>query len=112
MNIDLHIETLVIDGLDIPHSQRPALKAALEAELTRLLAENGLGEPWQAGGAVPAIKAAEMQMKPGSSATQLGASIARSVYTGLNPNPAPLRAERHQPEAGRQVSRPSESELS
>jgi hypothetical protein len=100
MNLELHIESLVIDGLDIPHAQRPALKATLEAELSRLLAENGLGETWLAGGAVPALNAGNIQIKPGSSPAQVGASIARSVYSGLNPNQNYPRGERHKPEVG------------
>jgi hypothetical protein len=100
MNIELQIESLVIDGLDIPHAHRPALKAALEAELGRLLAESGLGESWQAGGAVPVLNTGEIRLQPGSSPSQLGASIARSVYAGLNPQHIPARGDHPKPEAG------------
>ena len=95
MNINLHIENLLIDGLDIPHGQRLALIKALESELSRLLTENGLGETWHAGGSVPALKAANIQVNPGSP-TQLGASIARSVYTGLNPQSKPSTGPKSQ----------------
>jgi hypothetical protein len=37
MNISVHIERLVLDGLFVSHGQRPLLQAAVEAELTRLL---------------------------------------------------------------------------
>ena len=41
-NIHLHIERLVLDGLPIDRGQGPHVQAAVEAELTRLLTENGL----------------------------------------------------------------------
>ena len=54
MNVKLHIDRLVLDGIDLETAQRPVLQAAVEAELGRLLAEGGVGESWAAGGAVPA----------------------------------------------------------
>ena len=37
MNINLHIERLILDGLPITRQQGPHVQAAVEAELTRLL---------------------------------------------------------------------------
>ena len=42
MNIKLHIERLVLDGLPVTRSQGPLVQAAMEAELARLMAEGGL----------------------------------------------------------------------
>ena len=41
-NIHLHIERLILDGLPIECAQGPHVQAAVEAELARLLTENGL----------------------------------------------------------------------
>ena len=41
-NIHLHIERLILDGLPIERAQGPHVQAAVEAELSRLLTENGL----------------------------------------------------------------------
>ncbi len=83
MNIELHIERLILDGVPIERSQGPHLQAVVEAELTRLLAENGLAAELQTGGAVPSVRADAMQFKAGNTPTQWGQQIAHSVYSGI-----------------------------
>lgn len=83
MNINLHIDRLILDGLPIPHSQRPLLQAAVEAELTRLLTTEGLSPHLINGGAIPQISASDLQLNPNSNPTQLGQQIAQSVYGGI-----------------------------
>ena len=41
MNINLHIERLILDGLPIEPRQRAQVQAAVEAELARLLRPAG-----------------------------------------------------------------------
>jgi hypothetical protein len=81
-DIHLHIERLILDGLPIERRQAPHVQAAVEAELARLLSTNGLGAQFQSGGAVPSIRAPEMQLTSDNS-TQIGQQIARSVYGGI-----------------------------
>jgi hypothetical protein len=69
--------------LPIERSQGPYLQAAVEAELTRLLAESGLAAELQTDGALPSIRADAMRFKPGNTPTQWGKQIARSVYSGI-----------------------------
>jgi len=83
MNIDLHIERLVLDGIDVPHHERPALQAAMSAELTRLLTEGGLQSGLTAGGAMAFARGDDMQMSTSGDTKQLGQQIARSVHGGL-----------------------------
>jgi hypothetical protein len=83
MNINLTINQLILDGLDLPHHQRPDLQAAVETELSRLLAERGLGTYLQAGGAVPSLSAPAIQVTGNDPAT-LGQQIAQAVYGGLS----------------------------
>jgi hypothetical protein len=83
MKVNLHIERLILNGLPIERAQGPLVKAALEVELTRLLAEGGLGAELTSGGAVPAIKADSIELIDGSP-TLMGRQIARSVYGGMS----------------------------
>ena len=83
MNISLHIDRLILDGISISHAQRPLLQAAVEAELGRLLTEGGMGAEWQSGGAVPSLSAPAIQLSPEGNPTQWGHQIAQSVYRGI-----------------------------
>ena len=83
MNINLHIERLILDGVDIAPGQRHLLQGAVEAELTRLLTTGGLSPDLVGGVAVPRISAGNMQLRAGNNATQLGQQIAQSVYGGI-----------------------------
>ncbi|MBD2773378.1 hypothetical protein [Iningainema tapete] len=83
MNINIHIEKLILHDLPIPHSQRPLLQAAVEAELARLVTNDGLATSLLAGGAVPKILASNIQLTQDSNSTLLGQQIAQAVYGGL-----------------------------
>jgi hypothetical protein len=83
MNVNLHIERLVLDGIDVEPAHRPVLQAALEAELGRLLARSGVGAELAGGGAVPAVRAGGFQMSGEKNPRQLGRQIARAVYGGI-----------------------------
>ena len=83
MNINLHIERLILDGLSLERSQGPRVQATVEAELARLLMANGLGDQFQSGGAVPSVHAAGIQLENGSSSIEVGQQIAQSVYSGI-----------------------------
>lgn len=87
MNINLHIERLILDGLPIESHQAPHVQAAVEAELTRLLTENGLSPHLKTGRALHSLKANEIQLTPGNSLAQMGAQIAQSVYSGIGNKP-------------------------
>jgi len=82
MNIDLHIERLVLDGLSIEPHQRPLLQEALQNELVRLLAERGLSDSIAHGLAIPKLSTSDIQLT-GNNPAQLGQQIARSVYGGI-----------------------------
>ena len=86
-DIHLHIERLILDGLPITRQQGPQVQAAVEAELTRLLTENGLAPELQSGGALPRLNANTIQLTPGGSPAQIGQQIAQSVYSGMGNSP-------------------------
>jgi len=83
MNIDLHIERLVLDDLIIARHQTPQIRAAIEAELTRLLGEHGLAANLQSGGAMPSVSADDIRLTSASNPGQIGQQIAQSVYGGI-----------------------------
>ncbi|WP_297324640.1 hypothetical protein [Nitrosomonas sp.] len=82
MNISLHIERLVLDGVTIAPNQRHLLQASVEAELTRLLTDGGLAPSLTHGIALPRLSASSMQLT-GNNPAQLGQQIAQSVYGGI-----------------------------
>jgi hypothetical protein len=82
MNINLHIERLVLEGLPTENRHSALVKAAIEAELTRLLTENGLSAGLQSGGVFPRLQANALQL--GTEKTpQLGQQIAQSIYGSI-----------------------------
>lgn len=83
MNINLHIERLILDGLPINRNQAAYVQMAVEAELTRLLAENALSTDLQTSSAVSGIQANGIQFTEGSRPTDIGTQIAQSVYSGI-----------------------------
>lgn len=80
MNIHLHIERLVLDGLPIASIEAARVQAAVEAELGRLLA-NGFSAP--ASLAQDRIAGGEIQMGPGARPHELGRAIGQSVFASL-----------------------------
>ena len=83
MNINLHIERLVLDGVPVARGGEPLVRAAVEAELARLLAADGLAPSLLAGAALPHLRGGELQLAGASDSNQLGRQIARAVYGGI-----------------------------
>jgi hypothetical protein len=82
MNVNIYIERLILDGVDVPYAQRPALQAALEAELARLIGEGGLTPGLAMGGSFPRVPGG-MTLDGGGDPSALGQQIAQSVYGGI-----------------------------
>ena len=85
MNVNLHIERLVLDGLELERGHEPALRAALEAELTRLIADGGAARLASAEN-VPRVSAPDIETAGDGDTARLGRQIARSVYDGFGNN--------------------------
>lgn len=83
MNVRLHIERLVLDGVGVSPAERPLLQAALETELGRLLATGGVSPDLQGGIAVPSMRAGGIEMQQGGGAERWGQQIAQAVYGGI-----------------------------
>lgn len=83
MNINVHIERLILDGLPVAHRERPMLQAAVEAELARLLTSEGLAPHLLTGGAIPRLRGGNIQLTSEGDTGQLGRQIAWAVYGGI-----------------------------
>lgn len=81
MNIHLHIERLVLDGVDAAQPQ--LLQAAVQAELTRLLAQGGVAPSLAGGTFLPHVALPSITLAQGEAPASAGARIAASVYGGI-----------------------------
>lgn len=84
VNINLHIERVVLNGVSVESHHQPMLKATLETELGRLLAQNGIASGLQGGGAFNAIQTASIDFREKNEPSNLGRQIAHSVYGGIS----------------------------
>jgi len=80
MNIRLHIEQLVLRGVELTPTQRRQLQASLETELTRLLAQGGLAPAMLHGAMMPDPARRNFHNTGSRDAALLGTQIAQSVY--------------------------------
>ena len=83
MKINLHIERLVLDGLPVEARQGALVREAIEAELTRLLAENGLSSRLQTGGIFPRLPANAIELNAATTLPQVGQQIGQAVYGSI-----------------------------
>jgi hypothetical protein len=82
--IKVTIDRVVLNGID--PTDRYALADALQAELSRALAEPGAGDNWARSGRTPALRLGKMTIEPGASgARRFGGGLARRVLRGAKP---------------------------
>ncbi|MBI2753364.1 MAG: hypothetical protein HYX46_07600 [Betaproteobacteria bacterium] len=80
MSVRLHIDRLVVEGVDLGPGGGALLRSSVEAELTRLVSDGGLGSGFS-GGAAPCLSAGAIPHE--SNPARLGAHVARAVYDSL-----------------------------
>lgn len=83
MNVNLHIERLILDGVEIGPGQRYLLHSSVQTELTRLLSAGGLAAQLTSGGALPKVASPAIQLNSGHGPAELGRQIAGAVYGGI-----------------------------
>ncbi|MCH7719887.1 MAG: hypothetical protein IH988_02700 [Planctomycetes bacterium] len=83
MNINLHIERLILDGVPLARSLRPSLQDSIEVELVNLLATNGLAPGLLTGSAMPQVRGGSIRLTSQVSPSDLGQQIAQAVYRGI-----------------------------
>jgi hypothetical protein len=83
MNVRLHIDRVVLDGVDVAAADRPRLRAAIERELARLIGSGGIAPDLARGAALPRVPAPPVELARGAKPAQLGNAIAGAVYGGI-----------------------------
>lgn len=83
MNIRVHIDRLILDGVALSPAEQPHFQAAVQAELGRLLMEQGMANGLSADTVVDSVRGGGVQLHPGSSGQSLGRQVAHAVYGGL-----------------------------
>lgn len=89
MNIHMHIERMIIEGVDLPPAQRHLLQAAVEAELGRLLAAREISTNFKNVGSQVGIVAPVLQLNSSPDAKVLGAQVGASVYSAITGSEQP-----------------------
>jgi len=83
MNVTLHMDRLVLTGVDLPSGQRALLQATVEGELARLLAEGGVAGALAGGALVAHMAAAQIEVGSRPDPVRLGQQIAQSLYGAI-----------------------------
>ena len=95
MNLVVHIEQLVLEGVTLDGRERGVLRARLEQELAGQLAGRPLTAELAGGAAVPRLHAPAVELvaaRPGGAAGDLATRVAGSLATSLA-GPATTPAE-------------------
>jgi hypothetical protein len=79
--IDLYIDEVVLHGFE--GLDGAAVRAALQRELARLLAQRSLPSAWTADARIPRLEGNAFTATPGAGALEVGRQVARAVYGGL-----------------------------
>jgi hypothetical protein len=86
-DLDLAIEELILYGM--PSVSRDSLGIAIERELTRLFAEQGLPAALRMPGAITYQNGDTFTQPPGADADRLAVQIAQSIYRSIETNANP-----------------------
>jgi hypothetical protein len=84
MNIHVHNDRLILERVPVASSRHDALKAAIEAEIVRLLAEQGLAQGFARGGAHAEGRARTIRPARDARPEEWGRQIGRAVYEGFH----------------------------
>jgi hypothetical protein len=80
MNVELHIEELVLHGFE--RGDRDRISEAVQQELTRLFAQ-GVPPSLAQGGEIGRLDGGGFEMTAGMQSGAIGTQIAQSIYGGL-----------------------------
>ena len=83
MNINLHIERLVLEGIPLAGDDVRRVQAAIEAELTKLVAGSGDGGAGLAGRDVEYVRGSDIRMAADEDPGVGGQNIAGALYGGI-----------------------------
>lgn len=81
MNIELHIEELVLHGF--ARKDQVRIQRAVEQELSRLLTEQGIPGGLAQGGELQQLNGGSFNVRSGMRAEAVGAQVAQAIYGGM-----------------------------
>ena len=81
MNVELHIEELVLHGF--APGERYRIGEAVERELQRLLAEQGAPNLFNGNVELAQMNAGTFNVEPNAKSETIGAQVAQAVYEGM-----------------------------
>jgi len=84
MNIQVQIDRLILEGVPVKSARHPLLKAAVEAEIARLFAEQGLASGLATRGAITEGRGSIIRPARNASVQEWGRQIGRAVYEGFS----------------------------
>ena len=82
-SVHVHIDELVLHGF--APADRHRIADAVQVELTRMFAEQGVSSVLRQGGEATRLKAEAISVTPTTPAGTIATQVARSVYGSLNP---------------------------
>jgi len=91
MNITIHIERLVLDGLPVTSHDAGVVQSAIEAELAGLFVQQGFGPGLPRGKALSHLRTGSIHVGCGASPAQIGDQVASVLHHGV------VRASRRMP---------------
>ncbi len=83
MNINLHIELLILEGLSIGARDSALVQAAVGVELSRRLTQQGIPKDLPTGGSQARLSAPALPLNSSPDAKVLGAHIGAGVYSAI-----------------------------
>jgi hypothetical protein len=79
MNVDVHIDRMILKGISLSPDVRLVLETAIESELSRLIEEDGWQTP-DIDTHISRLNAKPLRLSQSLDAASLGQQVARSVY--------------------------------
>ena len=83
MNINLHIERLVLDGISLAPHQRAALKTAVESEVKQQIANQGISDAMQSDSHHRSVSGGSISLENSREPVSLGQQIGNAIFRGI-----------------------------
>ncbi len=83
MNINVHIERLILHGVGIKSHQKKELKVTIESELRQQLVSQGIGSMMQSNSNRQVVKGGSIAIENIRKSASLGQQIGKAVYKGI-----------------------------
>jgi hypothetical protein len=87
VDVHLHIERLVLDGIGATPAERVLLAETARLELTRLIATGGVSDSVAAGFSVPTLKGGAMTAASPINPIAFGRDLALTLYRNIGGGP-------------------------